>query len=720
MIRHYELIDKVKSYNPSCDVGLINKAYVFSMRAHGNQKRASGQPYLIHPLEVASILADLKLDDASICVGLLHDTVEDTLTTYDEIKDIFGREIADLVDGVTKLSQIKFNTKAVEQAENFRKMFLAMSKDIRVLLVKLADRLHNMRTMEHIASSDKRRRKAQETIDIYAPLADRIGLYAIKSELEDLSFKEINPDEYQRISRRLDEFIEKEELVDKVSHELKDELRNHGFEKAYIKGRAKTIYSIYRKMVKKNLTFDQLTDIVAYRVVMEDVKSCYEILGMIHSLYKAIPGRFKDYISNPKPNGYQSLHTSLIGPFGNRMEVQIRTTEMDEVSEIGVAAHWLYKQTEGGGSEGAQYAWLRKMLEMLNNTDDPEEFLENTKLDLFKEHVFVFTPKGDLVSLPVGATPLDFAYEVHSEVGHRCQAAKINGRVVPLRARLNNGDQIDIITNNGQEPSPAWREFVVTGKARAAINRYLRSKELVEHLRLGKDMLDKYLKKEGINLKDADLKPFFEKYNLKDLDAAYAGIAQGRLFPKQLISTVFPDYYKEALNEKAANERLVESTKSRPDKEIERDLSVGIQGLTPGISIHFGKCCNPLPGEPIVGIINTGRGVTVHTKMCKNLVTLSDQPDRWLSLNWDGEESEERVYVVRVKVQLAHEPGALSDFSTAVFNGAGNIVDLHIERRATDTYEIRTDIEVRDILHYEKIIAGLKALSCVRSVERAQ
>lgn len=724
MIRQYELVDKVLKYNDKADVALLNRAYVFSMKAHGNQRRASGEPYLVHPLEVSAILAELRLDDASIAAGLLHDTLEDTLTTFEEIKSLFGEEVAVLTEGVTKLSRIEFNNKAVEQAENFRKLLLAMSRDIRVLLIKLCDRLHNMRTIDHIKKPEKRQRIAQETMDIYAPLADRIGLYKVKTELEDLAFRQLNPEEYARIESRMTYWREQDNLIERVVDALKDELVEAGIE-AEVYGREKTIYSIYRKMVKKNLTFDQLTDIVAYRVVVKNKTRCYEVLGLIHDLYKAIPGRFKDYISAPKPNGYQSLHTAVIGPFGNRMEVQIRTDEMDEIAENGVAAHWLYKQLGGSkeerkaATEGQQYRWLRELVDQIQNTEDPEEFMENAKMDLFQENVFVFSPKGDLITLPAGATPLDFAYFIHSHVGNRCQAAKINGRVMPLRTKLNNGDQVEIITNKAQQPTPAWREFVVTGRARSAINRYLRGQALDEQVKLGKDILDKAVKREQLKISEKDLQKALGSLKANSVDDLYAGIAQGRLFPRQVFDVLFPDRNQPGSVDDEAAAQLPSASIKRKNTASQE---TAIDGLTPGIAYHIAKCCSPLPGEPIVGIINTGRGITVHAKNCKTLESLSDQPDRWISLNWSETAMAEanQSFQVRLRMTINHQPGALSSVSTAIFNADGNIVDLNIENRAPDAYTLRCDIDVHDINHFQKVLAAVRNLTCVVDAERVQ
>jgi GTP pyrophosphokinase len=720
MIRQYDLIEKIQSYNDKADIALLNRAYVFSMKAHGNQRRASGQPYLVHPLEVASILADLKLDDASIAAGLLHDTIEDTLATYDEIKKLFGDEVANLVEGVTKLSKIEFSSKAVEHAENFRKLMMAMSKDIRILLIKLADRYHNMGTLHHISKPEKRKRIAQETMDIYVPLADRIGLYSIKVVLEDLSFRYLEPEEYAKIEKRMAFLTSQSNLVDKVIADLEKHMKDFGID-VTISGRTKTVFSVYRKMVSKNLTFDQLTDTVAYRIVVDKKSDCYEVLGHIHDIYKAIPGRFKDYISNPKLNGYQSLHTSVIGPFGNRMEIQIRTKEMHEVSESGVAAHWLYKQQhEDGKTEGTQYKWVRKLMDTLQNTDDPEEFLENTKLDLFKDSVFIFTPKGDLITLPNGSTPLDFAYDVHSEIGNHCQTAKVNGRVVPLRTRLRNGDQIEIITSKKQKPSPGWREFVVTGKARSGINRFLRSQERDEKIILGKEILEKAAKRDKHAFKEKELAKILSGFNMNSLEDAYVAIAQGSLFPRQIFSVMFPNEEEKEAEVTDLPTNAGEGKKVPPIKAASADTAVGIYGLTPGMSIHIAKCCNPLPGEEIVGIINTGRGITIHSQSCRNLEALSDQPDRFLTVAWgdDATEDKSKVFQARLRVVLNHEPGALSLFTTEIFNKDGNIVDLHIETKSSDNYVLRCDVEVKGLEHFRDIMSGIDKLKCVTSVER--
>ncbi|MEC8066862.1 MAG: bifunctional (p)ppGpp synthetase/guanosine-3',5'-bis(diphosphate) 3'-pyrophosphohydrolase [Pseudomonadota bacterium] len=718
MIRQYELIDKIQQFNKKADVALLNRAYVYSMKAHGNQKRASGEPYLIHPLEVASIIADLHLDDASIAAALLHDTIEDTLATKEEIEKLFGEEVANIVEGVTKLSKLEFTNKQKEQAENYRKLFLAMSKDIRVLLIKVADRLHNMRTLHCIPKPEKRRRIAQDTMDIFVPLAERVGLYGIKTELEEIAFRELHPESFERISERLKSYREQDNLIGRVLEALKEELEEEGIE-CEVKGREKSIPSIHKKMVSKNLTFDQLTDIVAYRIIAKDKVKCYEVLGKIHDIYKAIPGRFKDYISNPKPNGYQSLHTSVIGPFGNRMEIQIRDQQMDEIAESGVAAHWLYKQQTGAAmTEGMQYKWLKSLMETLQDSEDAEEFIENAKMDLFDDQVFVFSPKGDLVTLPKGSTTLDFAYNVHSEVGNKCQTAKVNGRVAPLRTRLKNGDQVEIITSKNQTPTRGWLKLVITGKARSAINRFIRLQERDELIRLGREMLEKAARRESLSYTEKSLTTqVLKDLKMDSLDDLYVGIAQGHAFTRQVFDVLFPER-----NQPQEQKNEIEEARTNNKPKFERrDTRVAIDGLTPGMAIYIAKCCNPLPGEDIVGIINTGRGISIHSSLCKNLDALSDQPERWLDVRWNGdviEDNTDSLFIARLRVETMNEKGVLSLFSTAIYNAEANIEDLFIDNKNKDDCSIRVDVEVANLAHLERVIDAVKNLRCVTEVER--
>lgn len=720
MIRQYELIEKIRQYNPDADIAFINRAYIYSMKAHGNQRRASGEPYLVHPLQVAAILADLQLDDVTIVVGLLHDTLEDTLTSYDELKELFGQDVADLTDGVSKLSRVQFNDKATEQAENFRKLLLAMADDIRVLLVKLADRLHNMRTLHHISKPEKRQRIASETMDIFAPLADRIGLYSIKSELEDLAFAELDPQNYEKLSIRMEEWRNQDDLVDRVIEHMEAELKSAGIE-ARVQGREKTIYSTWRKMQRKNLAFDQLTDIIAYRVVVPTKRDCYNVLGLIHDVYRAIPGRFKDYISAPKPNGYQSLHTSVIGPFGNRMEVQIRTEEMHAIAEAGVAAHWVYK--EGGADltaeikEGRQYAWLRQLVEHLKGLEDPEEFYSNAKLELFSENVFVFTPKGDLIALPQGATPLDFAYYVHTDVGHRCQAARLNGHIVPLRTPLSNGDLVEVVTSKSQKPNPSWREFVVTARAKSAINRYLRGQQRTDQLRLGREMLEKTARREGYTMPtEKQVAAIATRFKLENAEDIYLALAQGRLLPRQVLAILYPAPATTTKPQDADADAVDYLPASKAESE-----GIGVGGLVAGLDVKMARCCNPIPGEPIVGLVTTGSGVSIHTKDCKNLEAYSHQPDRFLSVHWTPEALEDAsLYNARLRLQVQHQPGTLSAVTTAVFNAGGNMTDVRVEQRRSDFYSIRCDVEVGNIDHMQSVLAALKSLHVVHQIERVK
>ncbi|HYC12861.1 MAG TPA: bifunctional (p)ppGpp synthetase/guanosine-3',5'-bis(diphosphate) 3'-pyrophosphohydrolase, partial [Stellaceae bacterium] len=539
MMRQFELVERVKSYDPSADEDALNRAYVFSMKAHGTQKRASGDPYFSHPVEVAGILAGMKLDSSSIVTGLLHDTVEDTVATLDEIERVFGSEIGRLVDGVTKLSRVELQSGQTKQAENFRKLVLAMSEDIRVLLVKLADRLHNMRTLRFIKDPEKRRRIARETMEIYAQLAERIGMHEMKDQLEDLAFAELHPDARDGIITRLAFLREKGgDLVARVIAELKGTLKEGGIE-AQVTGREKSPYSIWRKMQRKNVGFEQLSDIMAFRVVVGSVEQCYQALGAIHSRYHVVPGRFKDFISTPKPNRYRSLHTGIIGPERQRIEIQIRTREMHEVAELGVAAHWSYK--DGAPStEGPQYRWLRELLDILEHASGPEEFLEHTRLEMFQDQVFCFTPKGDLFALPRGSTPVDFAYAVHSEIGDTTVGAKVNGRLVPLRTALQNGDQVEIVTSKAQTPSPTWERFVVTGKARARIRRFIRTQQRTQYLDLGKAIVQKAFRQDGHEFTERPLEPVLKTFNCAAIEDLYVAVGQGLVTGRAIVNAVFP------------------------------------------------------------------------------------------------------------------------------------------------------------------------------------
>jgi GTP pyrophosphokinase len=682
------------------------------MKAHGSQKRASGDPYFSHPVEVAGILSQMKLDSASIVTGLLHDTVEDTVATLDEIERLFGPDIARLVDGVTKLSRIELQSDQTKQAENFRKLVLAMSEDIRVLLVKLADRLHNMQTLKYIKDEEKRRRIARETMDIYAPLAERIGMHRMKDELEDLAFAELYPEARQSIRARLAFLREKGgELVPRIISELSRTLEQAGV-KAAVSGREKTPYAIWRKMQRKNVGFEQLSDIMAFRVSVEDVGDCYHALGVIHSAYPVVPGRFKDYISTPKPNGYRSLHTGVIGPERQRIEIQIRTTEMHEVAELGVAAHWTYKQ-DRPKTEGRQYRWLRELLDILEHAAGPEEFLEHTKLEMFQDQVFCFTPKGDLIALPRGATPVDFAYAVHSQVGDTCVGAKINGRLVPLRTQLQNGDQVDIVTSKAQTPSPTWERFVVTGKARARIRRFIRTQQRAQYLDLGKAILQKAFRQEGHDLVEKKLEEVLKQFNVATAEDLYVAAGEGHVTGREVVHALFPQ------KPGPKSSTVVPLARARTAKKPSEN-AVPIRGLIPGMALHFAGCCHPLPGDRIVGIVTTGKGVTIHTIDCETLDSFANTPERWLDVAWNTGGDAESNHVGRINVTLGNEPGSLGSLTTVIGKHGGNISNLKITNRSTDFFEILVDIEVQDLKHLTNIIAALRATPVINSVERAR
>ena len=725
MIRQYELVERVKAYDPNADEDALNRAYVYSLKMHGSQLRASGDSYFSHPLEVAGILTEMKLDSASIVTALLHDTIEDTTATLTDVERLFGPDIARLVDGVTKLSRIELQNvdpggtnDQAKQAENFRKLLLAMSEDIRVLLVKLADRLHNMRTLHYIGDKMKRRRIARETLEIYAPLAERIGVHAIKDELEDLAFAELYPDARNGIISRL-AFLRQEggDLPKRVVAALERDMAQAKI-KASVSGREKAPYSIWRKMQVKNIAFEQLSDIMAFRIVVDTIPECYQVLGVVHGRYPTVPGRFKDYISTPKPNGYRSLHTAAIGPERHRIEIQIRTREMHEEAELGVAAHWAYKSTEK--SDGKQYRWLRELLEIVDNAQKPEEFLEHTKLELFQDQVFCFTPKGDLIALPRGATPVDFAYAVHSQVGDHCVGAKVNGRIVPLNSKLGNGDQVDIIQSKSQTPSPAWERFVVTGKARAHIRRYVRNLQRKEYATLGKAMLLKAFRHDGHELTEKALQAALKALHVDTLEDLYADIGAGNRTTREIAVILYPPEKQPAPTQDEAMEAETKVLPFPPKAKLKgKERPLPIRGLIPGLAVHFARCCHPLPGDRIVGIVTTGKGVTVHTIDCETLESFSETPERWLDISW-GDDADATDHVGRLFVTIANEPGSLGTLSTVIGRNGGNIINLRIVSRSVDFWDLLIDIQVHDLKHLTNIIAVLRATPVINQVDRAR
>lgn len=708
MLRQYELVDLVKSYDPEADEDALNRAYVFAMKKHGAQLRTSGDPYYSHPIEVAGILTKFKLDSASIIAGLLHDTVEDTDTTIEEVRDLFGDQVASLVDGLTKLAMIEQKSGSSKQAENFRKLLLAMSDDIRVLLIKLADRLHNMRTL-HFCPPEKRQRIARETLDIYAPLAERIGMQEVKDELEEIAFAELHKEAHDSIVARLNFLREQgSNIVPKIIAQLEKDMSDNGI-KATVTGREKAPYSIWRKMQQKNASFEQLSDIMAFRICVEDIASCYQALGVIHSKYHMVPRRFKDYISTPKPNGYQSIHTGVIGPEDTRIEIQIRTYEMHEIAEKGVAAHWAYKQ--GQKAEGRNFRWIRELLEILEQAANPEEFLENTKLEMYNDQVFCFTPKGDLIGLPRGATPVDFAYAVHSKVGNTCVGAKVNGEIKPLRTVLQNGDQVEILTSKAQHPSTEWERFVVTGKAKAAIRRYVRAIKREQFINLGKEMLERLFKGENLELNDKVLVGVMQNFEAETIDDIYAKVGEGLITGWDVLKAVYPAYKQSKLD------KMVKSIKVPGFRKKKKTEPLKIKGLISDMAVHFAGCCHPLPGDRIVGIVTTGKGVTVHTIDCKTLEKYSDEPERWLDIDW-GDDAEQEFHTARIKVMLSNEPGALGDLSNLIARKEANISNLNIVYRTLSYFELLIDLEVKDLAHLNDIIAALKSSKVVSYVSR--
>jgi GTP pyrophosphokinase len=723
MMRQFELVERVQAYDTDADEDLLNRAYVFAMRAHGAQQRASGDPYFSHPLEVAGILTGLKLDSATIATALLHDTLEDTLATPEELEKSFGPEVLKLVDGVTKLSRLELQSDRTKQAENFRKLLLAMSSDIRVLLVKLADRLHNMRTLHFLHDPEKRRRVALETMEIYAPLADRIGMQRMKEELEDLAFGELYPDAQASIIARLD-FLREQgvDMVQRINDKIKRTLAEAGVD-AWVSGREKKPYSVWRKMQHKNVSFEQLSDIMAFRIVVADLASCYRVLGIVHGAWPMVPGRFKDYISTPKPNAYRSLHTTVIGPEQQRVEIQIRTREMYEVAELGVAAHWAYKQGQPETTDARQYRWVRELLEILEHAADPEEFLEHTKLNMFEDQVFCFTPKGDLIALPRGATPIDFAYAVHSRVGDTAVGAKVNGRLMPLRTTLQNGDQVEILRSKVPAPSPTWESFVVSGRARAAIRRFMRNQQRDQYLELGKQIVQKTFREGNHNVTEKALDAALRILKQKTIDDLYVAVGDGSHTGREVYEAVFP-------GEKALPpERVVATGKACARKDGKeaapaaargKKSAIPIRGLIPGMAINFAGCCHPLPGDRIVGIVTSGKGVAIHTIDCETLEQFASTPERWLDVAWDKDADVDGAHVGRISVTVVNEPGSLSALSTVIARNNGNISNLKITNRMSDFFEILIDIEVRDVKHLTNIIAALRADPAISSVERAR
>ena len=721
MLRQFELIEKVRSYDPTADEALLNRAYVYAMRAHGAQKRASGDPYFAHPIEVAGILTDYRLDTETIVTALLHDVIEDTDTTREKIEELFGSEIAELVEGVTKLSKLELSQAHLRQAENLRKFILAISKDVRVLLVKLADRLHNMRTLHFIKQAAKRERIARETLDIYGPLARSIGVHRICEELEELAFAHLNPVARDAIMRRLAVLrAEQGGAVSTVSLEMSAKLEAAGIP-ARVYGREKHPFSIWRKLQRKSIGFSQLSDIYAFRVIVDTEEDCYRALGVIHRAWPCVPERFKDFISTPKRNNYRSLHTTVVGYKGMRIEMQIRTEAMDRVAEEGVAAHWRYKnQSYGFDAEHQKAAGgrdplvnLRHLVQVLENGGDAEELVEHAKLEMYLDQVFVFTPKGRLVSLPRGAMPLDFAYGLHTDIGDTCVGAKINGELKPLRTTLSNGDVVEVIRGGKPVVPPDWRSLTITGRARSAIRRHIRQTEREEFVRLGRATVDQTFEAAGKSRKDVSLRPALERFAVATEDELFDAVGRGRATPSQVLEIAFPGL-KASEREAATARRHIQDGKHAR-------LYVRGGGLTPGVTLHFGACCSPVPGDRIVGILETdGRGLTVHTIDCEKLAEYEDREELWRDLQWTPEADRNAIARARLTATIRNAPGVLGQVCAIIGEAGGNIVQLRMHHRQNDFFDVDIDVDVNDARHLTHISAALRANPSVEEVERTK
>jgi len=713
MVPLVELREKVRGYHPQADVNLIDRAYAFSEEKHTGQMRKSGDPYFIHPTSVASIIAEMRLDTASVVAALLHDVVEDTEVTEQEIADIFGQEVAFLVDGVTKLGKVNFHSKEDRQAESFRKMLLAMARDIRVLLVKLADRLDNMRTLEHM-KPESQERIARETIEIYAPLAGRLGIQWLKAELEDLSFRYLYPEAYVELAERVDKAArEADRYVQDVCKRLQKMLISRGFA-LEVKGRRKHLYSIYSKMKKNDLSFEQVHDFIAFRVIMETVADCYAALGVVHSEWTPVPGRFKDYIALPKPNMYQSLHTTVIGPGSRRIEVQIRTHEMHRTAELGIAAHWQYKHATGGldAKDAARFAWLRQLMEFQKDVEDPAEFLDAVKVDLFADDVFVFTPKGDVKTFPKGATPVDFAYAIHSEVGKRCSGARVNGVMVPLKHVLQSGDVVDIITSKNQIPNKDWLEFVASSRARSRIRAFLRTEERKRSVKLGRDILERAIHKRGLSfsrwLKSGDKAEVFEHFRVKHEDELFAQIGYGKVEAPSVVELIDPKAPKERKSlEPSFLERTVRKVTRRDDDAIR------IDGMD-DILVRFAKCCTPVPGDPVVGWITRGRGVTIHRRGCPRAMELDSE--RRISVQWASNTKVDLP--VSLRVVTTNQPGILAKLSTVFDHANVNIREATCRSDEGDRAVNLFQFTVNDLARLRTLMRNLQKVRGVQDVER--
>ncbi|MGB3273896.1 MAG: bifunctional (p)ppGpp synthetase/guanosine-3',5'-bis(diphosphate) 3'-pyrophosphohydrolase [Xanthobacteraceae bacterium] len=726
MMRQYDLVERVRAYNPDTDEDLLNRAYVYAMKAHGEQKRASGDPYFSHPLEVAAILTDLKLDDATIVAALLHDTIEDTEATRAEIDQLFGPDIGTLVEGLTKLKRLELVSREAKQAENLRKLLLAIAEDVRVLLVKLADRLHNMRTLEFVRP-DSRRRIAEETLDIYGPLAGRMGMQEMREELEDLAFQVLDPEAYAVVMQRLDTLAERNRnLIGEIEAQLSSQLAGAGMA-ARVIGRRKRPFSIWTKMERKSVGFEQLSDIFGFRVVLNTVSECYTALGIVHTTWPVVPGRFKDYISTPKQNDYRSIHTTVIGPGNQRVELQIRTEEMDRIAEFGIAAHAFYKDGTGSPTEllkreSNAFAWLRHTIGMLAQSANPEEFLEHTKLELFYDQVFCFTPKGKLIALPRKANVIDFAYAVHTDVGNSAVGCKINGKFAPLSSELQNGDEVEVLTSPAQAAPPAaWETLAVTGKARAAIRRATRAAVRDQYVSLGRRIVERLFTRAKVDYHDDKLTGALPRLARNSIEDVMASVGRGELKASDVARAMYPDYKEERATGLGPKRRLTDRLKlkrSRGGAVALTSSAIPIGGLNSTLPVKFAPNGGAVPGDRIVGIVSPGEGITIYPIQSPALKDFEDMPERWVDVRWDIDEATPQRFPARLLIHNVNEPGSLAQIATVIAEHDGNIDNISMSRRLPDFTEVTIDLEVYDLKHLSAIIAQLRAKPVVAKVER--
>jgi RelA/SpoT family (p)ppGpp synthetase len=726
MMRQYDLVERVRSYNPNTDEDLLNRAYVYAMMAHGEQTRASGDPYFSHPLEVAAILTDLKLDDATIVAALLHDTIEDTEATRTEIDNIFGPEIGALVEGLTKLKRLELVSREAKQAENLRKLLLAIADDVRVLLIKLADRLHNMRTLEFVPPAS-RQRIAEETLDIYAPLAGRMGMQEMREELEDLAFRTLDPEAHAVVMQRLDSLADRNRnLISEIESQLSTSLADDGIA-ARVYGRRKQPFSIWTKMERKSVGFEQLSDIFGFRVVMPDVAACYRALGVVHTTWPVVPGRFKDYISTPKQNDYRSIHTTVIGPGNQRVELQIRTEEMDQIAEFGIAAHAFYKDGVGSPTEllnreSNAFAWLRHTIEILSESANPEEFLEHTKLELFHDQVFCFTPKGKLIALPRQANVIDFAYAVHTDVGNSAVGCKINGKFAPLSSELQNGDEVEVLTSDAQSAPPsAWESLAVTGKARAAIRRATRTAVRDQYVGLGRRIVERLFMRAKIEYADDKLTGALPRLARATIEDVMASVGRGEMRASDVARAMYPDYKEERTGRFSSSPKKSLAVKLKlksPAALSSRPSAIPIGGLNSDLPIKFAPNGGAVPGDRIVGIVTPGEGITIYPIQSPALKDFEEEPERWLDVRWDVDDATPQRFPARIVLDNVNEPGSLAQIATVIAEHDGNIDNIGMSRRSSDFTELTIDLEVYDLKHLSAIIAQLRAKAVVARVER--